>query len=248
MPEPVPAPRPDALPAHVAIVMDGNGRWAQGRGRERSDGHRSGLAPVRMVIEESIKAGIGAVTIYAFSSENWARPAQEVAALMNLFFDALDEELPALEANGVRLRFIGDLAALDAPLRERMRQAEARTAGGGRLALQVAVSYGGRQDILAAARALAACCARGELAPSDIDEATFAAGLALAGLPEPDLLIRTGGELRLSNFLLWNLAYAELYFTETLWPDFNAADFAAALQDYAGRQRRFGRTATQAGG
>jgi undecaprenyl diphosphate synthase len=248
MPEPGPAARNDALPAHVAIVMDGNGRWAQGRGRERSDGHRSGLSPVRMVIEECLKAGIGALTVYAFSSENWARPQQEVAAIMGLFFDALDEELPALKANGVRLRFIGELGTLDAALRERMRAAEAGTAANDRLAFQVAVSYGGRQDILAAARALAACCARGEIQPADIDEATFASGLALAGLPEPDLFIRTGGELRLSNFLLWNLAYAELYFTETLWPDFTAADFAAALQEYAGRQRRFGRTAGQAQG
>jgi undecaprenyl diphosphate synthase len=201
-----------------------------------------------MAVEECLKAGIRALTVYAFSNENWARPQHEVAAIMNLFFDALDEELPALKANGVRLRFIGELATLDAPLRERMRAAEAGTAGNGKLAFQVAVGYGGRQDILAAARALAACCARGEIAPADIDEATFASGLALAGLPEPDLFIRTGGELRLSNFLLWNIAYAELYFTETLWPDFDAADFAAALREYAGRQRRFGRTAEQSAG
>jgi undecaprenyl diphosphate synthase len=232
----------------VAIVMDGNGRWAQGRGRQRVDGHRSGLSPVRMVIEECLRAGIPALTLYAFSSENWARPASEVDALMNLFFDALDEELPALQENGVRLRFIGELATLGAPLRERMHAAEAGTAAKARLALQVAVSYGGRQDILAAARALAARCARGELQVADIDEARFAAELALAGLPDPDLLIRTGGELRVSNFLLWNIAYAELHFTETLWPDFSVTDFRSALQDFAGRRRRFGRTAEQSAG
>jgi undecaprenyl diphosphate synthase len=248
MPEPGPAARSDALPAHVAIVMDGNGRWAQGRGRERVDGHRSGLGPVRMVIEECLRTGIPALTLYAFSSENWARPADEVAALMNLFFDSLEEELPSLTENGVRLRFIGELDSLGELLRERMRAAEAGTAAGAKLALQVAVSYGGRQDILAAARTLAAACARGELQPAAIDEAAFAAALALAGLPDPDLFIRTGGELRVSNFLLWNIAYAELYFTETLWPDFGPEDFRAALQDFAGRQRRFGRTAEQSVG
>jgi undecaprenyl diphosphate synthase len=245
MPDPGPAARADALPAHVAIIMDGNGRWAQGRGRERVDGHRSGLGPVRMVIEECLKAGIPALTLYAFSSENWARPADEVAALMNLFFDALDEELPALQHNSVRLRFIGELGTLGTGLRVRMRSAEALTGPGTKLALQVAVSYGGRQDILTATRALAARCESGELASTAIDEAVFAGELALAGLADPDLFIRTGGELRVSNFLLWNIAYAELYFTETLWPDFSQQDFLAALQDFAGRQRRFGRTAEQ---
>jgi len=246
MSAPQPVPRSEPLPLHVAIVMDGNGRWAQGKGRERADGHRSGLGPVRMVIEECRKVGIRALTLYAFSSENWARPAPEVAALMSLFMNALDEELPSLKSNGVRLRFIGELDALGFQLRDRARAAEATTAWNDALNLQVAVSYGGRQDIIRAARTLAARCERGQLASGDIDEAGFAACVSLAGLPEPDLLIRTGGEIRLSNFLLWNLAYAELYFTEVLWPDFGAADFAAALAEFSRRQRRFGRTAEQA--
>jgi undecaprenyl diphosphate synthase len=225
--------------------MDGNGRWAEGQGRERGAGHSSGINPVRMVIEESVRHGIDALTLFAFSSENWSRPAAEVATLMNLFCDSLDAELPSLQANGVRLRFIGELEALESRLRERIARAGAATAGNRRLQLQVALSYGGRQDILAAARRLAARCERGELSSSALSEAVFADGLALAGLPDPDLFIRTGGEQRISNFLLWNLAYAELYFTETLWPDFSVADFELALQHYAGRQRRFGKTGAQ---
>ena len=225
--------------------MDGNGRWAEGRGRDRGAGHSSGINPVRMVIEESVRHGIEALTLFAFSSENWSRPAAEVAGLMNLFCESLDAELPSLQANGVRLRFIGELGMLAAPLRERIALAGDATAGNRALLLQVALSYGGRQDILAAARQIAASCERGELRSAELNEADFASGLALAGLPDPDLFIRTGGEQRVSNFLLWNLAYAELYFTETLWPDFSAADFSLALQHYAGRQRRFGKTGAQ---
>ncbi|MGB8693391.1 MAG: polyprenyl diphosphate synthase [Steroidobacteraceae bacterium] len=228
------------VPRHIAIVMDGNGRWAQGRGAERAAGHRSGLDPVRMVIEESLRCQVGALTLFAFSSENWSRPAAEVASIMNLFFDALEAELPALNSNGVRLRFIGERGTLVAPLRARMMEAEAQTAGNAALQLQVAISYGGRQDILAAARQLAAACERGELRSDELDESSFAQALALAGLPDPDLFIRTGGEQRISNFLLWNLAYSELYFTPVLWPDFGSADFAAALRDFAARERRFG--------
>ena len=236
------------LPQHVAIVMDGNGRWALGQGRERAAGHRSGLNPVRIVIEECVRSGIGALTLFAFSSENWSRPAAEVTNLMNLFCDALDQDLPLLHENGVRLRFIGELGALEPRLRARIAAATAATAANTRLQLQVAVSYGGRQDIVAAARRAAARCERGELSSADLTEAEFASGLALAGLPDPDLFIRTGGEQRVSNFLLWNLAYAELYFTETLWPDFSAADFALALRHFAGRQRRFGLTGSQVAG
>jgi undecaprenyl diphosphate synthase len=225
--------------------MDGNGRWAEGQGRERGAGHSSGISPVRMVIEESVRHGIEALTLFAFSSENWSRPAAEVATLMDLFCESLDAELPSLQDNGVRLRFIGELEHLEARLRERIARASEATALNRRLRLQVALSYGGRQDILAAARRIAARCERGELSSRALSEADFASGLALAGLPDPDLFIRTGGEQRVSNFLLWNLAYAELYFTETLWPDFSAADFALALQHYAGRQRRFGKTGAQ---
>ncbi|HEV7432598.1 MAG TPA: polyprenyl diphosphate synthase [Steroidobacteraceae bacterium] len=236
------------LPQHVAIVMDGNGRWALGQGRARSDGHHSGLNPVRTVIEECARCGIGALTLFAFSSENWSRPAPEVANLMSLFCDALDRELPMLHENGVRLRFVGELSALEARLRERITAATAATAINTRLRLQIAISYGGRQDILSAARVVAAKCERGELTAAALTEANFASGLALAGLPDPDLFIRTGGEQRVSNFLLWNLAYAELYFTDTLWPDFTAADFALALQHFTRRQRRFGLTGHQVAG
>ncbi len=236
------------LPRHVAIVMDGNGRWALGHGRERSAGHQSGLNPVRTVIEECAQRGIEALTLFAFSSENWARPPAEVAELMSLFCDALDRELPMLHANGVRLRFIGERAALEPRLQQRITAATAATAANHRLMLQIAVSYGGRRDILAAARQVAARCERGELCSAAMTEADFASGLALGGLPDPDLFIRTGGEQRVSNFLLWNLAYTELYFTDTLWPDFDAADFALALRHFAGRQRRFGRTGSQVAG
>jgi undecaprenyl diphosphate synthase len=229
----------------VAIVMDGNGRWAQGHGRERAAGHQSGLNPVRIVIEECLRLGVGALTLFAFSSENWSRPVSEIASIMNLFFDALDEELPELTANGVRLCFIGDRAALEHRLQQRMADAELATVDNTKLRLQVAVSYGGRQDILAATRRIAARCERGELRSGSINEGEFAAGLGLAGLPDPDLFIRTGGEKRISNFLLWNLAYAELYFTDTLWPDFRADDFNAALEDFARRQRRYGLTGAQ---
>ena len=234
------------IPHHVAIVMDGNGRWALHQGRERSAGHHSGLGPVRTVIEAAAGRGIEALTLFAFSSENWSRPAPEVASLMNLFCDALDAELPMLQTNGVRLRFIGELSALEERLRARIAAATAATAANHRLRLQIAVSYGGRQDILAAARRVAARCERGELESSELTAAEFASGLALAGLPDPDLFIRTGGEQRISNFLLWNLAYAELYFTDTLWPDFAAADFELALQYFAGRQRRYGLIGAQA--
>ncbi len=233
------------LPRHVAIVMDGNGRWALGQGRERSAGHQSGLGPTRTVIEAAAQHGIEALTLFAFSSENWARPAGEVADLMNLFCESLDRELPLLQSKGVRLRFIGELTLLEARLRTRIDAAMAATTANGRLHLQVAISYGGRQDILAAARRIAARCERGELRSGELTEAHFASELALAGLPDPDLYIRTGGEQRISNFLLWNLAYAELYFTDTLWPDFSAADFELALQHYASRQRRFGLTGAQ---
>ena len=233
------------IPHHVAIVMDGNGRWALHQGRERSAGHHSGLGPVRTVIEAAAGRGIEALTLFAFSSENWSRPAPEVASLMNLFCDALDAELPMLQTNGVRLRFIGELSALEERLRARIAAATAATAANHRLRLQIAVSYGGRQDILAAARRVAARCERGELESSELTAAEFASGLALAGLPDPDLFIRTGGEQRISNFLLWNFAYTELYFCDTLWPEFSPQDLATAFEYYAQRERRFGKTSAQ---
>jgi len=236
-----------ALPRHVAIIMDGNGRWARKRLLPRVAGHRAGITPVRLCIEQCVRQGIAALTLFAFSSENWARPPEEVGSLMGLFLDALDRELDELHGSGVRLRFIGERGNLSAVLQQRIVSAEARTAGNTRLALQIAVSYGGRWDLLEAARRLAQRCADGTLTPQDIDESALAAELSIAELPDPDLFIRTGGEQRISNFLLWNLAYTELYFTDQLWPDFDAAGFQAALEWFAGRNRRFGLTGEQAG-
>ncbi|MEX1994199.1 MAG: polyprenyl diphosphate synthase [Steroidobacteraceae bacterium] len=243
---------PDAgarpVPRHVAVIMDGNGRWALQRALPRAAGHRAGARAVRATIEQSVRHGVEALTLFAFSSENWRRPADEIGVLMQLFLESLDREVAELVANGVRLRFIGDRDRLGPALAERMAAAESRTAGGNRLDLVVAVAYGGRWDIAQAAQKLAAESRAGTIDPATIDEAAFAARLSTAGRPEPDLFIRTGDERRISNFLLWDLAYTELWFTDTLWPDFDAACYTAALEAYTGRQRRFGRTAGQPGG
>jgi undecaprenyl diphosphate synthase len=232
-------------PRHVAIVMDGNGRWARSQGALRADGHRAGVRAVRTVIEECLRRGIGALTLFAFSSENWGRPRDEVMGLMSLFVESLEAEISELHAQGVRLRFIGERSELDARLRASMASSEQTTAANERLSLQVALSYGGRSDILSAARRLALQVERHQLRAAQIDEPTFAAALALGALPDPDLFIRTGGEQRISNFLLWNLAYTELYFTDRLWPDFDAAALDEALRHFAVRQRRFGLTGEQ---
>lgn len=234
------------VPRHVAVIMDGNGRWARRRGLPRPAGHKAGVTPVRHCVEQCLRHGVGALTLFAFSSENWARPAEEVGALMTLFLQALDNQVEELHGHGVRVRFIGDRAQLDARLVARIEAAESLTAANPRLQLQIAVSYGGRWDLLQAAKALAARCAAGELDPARLTEEDLAAGLALAGLPDPDLFIRTGGEQRISNFLLWNLAYTELYFTDLLWPEFDRAAFDAALDWFAARNRRFGLTGEQA--
>src|SRR5690606_4891473 len=199
------------LPRHIAIIMDGNGRWASARGLPRQAGHREGVEPVRMSIRECMRRRIGALTLFAFSSENWGRPSEEVGALMGLFVEALDREMDELDKNGVRLRFIGDKQGFPVRLQARMQAAEQRTAGNEALRLQVAVGYGGRWDIVNAARDLAAQCATGRLRPSEITPELFSQSLQLGDLPDPDLFIRTGGEKRISNFLLWNLAYTELY-------------------------------------
>jgi undecaprenyl diphosphate synthase len=235
-----------AVPRHIAVIMDGNGRWAEQRSLPRAAGHRAGTKAVRTTIEESVRHGIGALTLFAFSSENWQRPAGEVGLLMQLFLESLDREVAELDANRVRIRFIGDRTRLAPALTERMAAAEARTAANGKLDLVIAVAYGGRWDIARAARQLAAEAAEGRRRARDIDEDVLAACLATAGRPAPDLFIRTGGERRISNFLLWDLAYTELWFTDTLWPDFDAACFAAALADFGGRERRFGRVAGEA--
>ena len=236
-----------SAPHHVAVIMDGNGRWAQRRGLPRPAGHQAGAEAVRRIVEESVRAGVQVLTLFAFSSENWRRPRHEVTLLMDLFFRALKRELPHLNANGVRLRIIGDREAFSDRLRQRMVDAEAATAAGDRLLLQVAANYGGRWDITQAARALARAAAAGDLEPDAIDEGRFAAALSFPDTGDPDLLIRTGGEQRLSNFLLWQCAYAELYFTDTLWPDFDSAAYREVLQAFALRQRRFGQTAEQVG-
>jgi undecaprenyl diphosphate synthase len=225
--------------------MDGNGRWARARGGIRADGHRAGVENVRMVIKECVRHQIRALTLFAFSSENWGRPRDEVLSLMSLFVDSLEAEIAELHRTGVRVRFIGERADLDERLRVSMANSERTTAANTKLCLQIAVSYGGRADIVAAARQIAEQVQRRELSVSQIDEARFGVALALGELPDPDLFIRTGGEQRVSNFLLWNLAYTELYFTERLWPEFDVADFEGALQHFAARQRRFGLTAEQ---
>jgi undecaprenyl diphosphate synthase len=231
-----------SLPRHLAITMDGNGRWAAARALPRPAGHKAGLKPVRMVIEECARRDIEALTLFAFSSENWRRPAEEVGSLMRLFVEALDREIDELHEKGVRVRFIGARASLGVRLQRRIAASEERTGGNAGLKLQIAMSYGGRWDIVQAAQKLARQCSSGALQAAEISEAQFAAGLSLAGLPEADLLIRTGGEHRISNFLLWELAYAELFFTERLWPDFSVADLEEALAFFAGRERRFGQT------
>jgi len=235
------------LPRHVAVIMDGNGRWAERRSRPRFAGHREGVKPVRLIVEKAAELGLGYLTLFAFSSENWRRPRDEVQRLMSLFFDVLRREVDELHRNNVRLRFVGQLDLLSDRLLERMRQAEARTANNSGLNLIIAVAYGGRWDITHAVRSLADRVESGDLKASDIDEERVSKALALSGLPDPDLLIRTGGEQRISNFLLWNLAYSELYFCDCLWPDFGEGDFQAALDYYAKRQRRFGKTARQLG-
>jgi undecaprenyl diphosphate synthase len=236
-----------APPRHIAIIMDGNGRWASARGLPRHAGHREGVAPVRMCIRECMKRQVEALTLFAFSSENWGRPSDEVSALMGLFVEALDQEMDELHSNGVRLLFIGDRQNFPAGLQTRMLSAEARTAGNTALRLQIAVGYGGRWDITNAARELASRCVGGTLLPAQITPEILAQTLQLAGIPDPDLFIRTGGERRISNFLLWNLAYTELYFCDEFWPDFNEAGFEAALDFYGARNRRYGLTDTQAG-
>ncbi len=230
---------------HVAIIMDGNGRWARARGLPRHAGHKAGVRPVRACVEQAARRGVDVLTLFAFSSENWRRPREEVSRLMTLFLEALDRELDDLHANQVELRFIGERERLEPALQRRLSAAETRTRDNGGLKLVVAAAYGGQWDMLQATRAIAARVERGELAVEDIDAECMEAHRALAGLPGVDLLIRTGGEQRISNFLLWDLAYSELYFTPRLWPAFTAEDLDAALEEFAVRRRRFGRTDDQ---
>ncbi len=228
------------IPRHVAIIMDGNGRWAAARRLPRVAGHREGARAVRRSIEAAIRQGVGWLTLYAFSSENWRRSADEVSDLTALLRYYLHNELAELRAKGIRLRFIGDSSRFGADIQRDLQEAERTTSDNTRLNLVVALSYGSRAEIVAAARAMAEAARAGNLDLDHADEAAFAGFLSTAGIPDPDLLIRTSGEQRLSNFLLWQAAYAEFVFLDVLWPDFDASHFAAALAEYARRERRFG--------
>lgn len=236
----------DPLPRHIAIVMDGNGRWAQKRKRPRTFGHQAGQKALRRIVEHCGQIGVADLTVFAFSSENWNRPRQEVSRLMELFLRALDKEARELDDNDVRLRFIGDTAAFAPELQEKMALAQSLTAQNQRMTLNVAVNYGGRWDIVQASRAIAAEAAAGRLQPELIDETVFNRYTALSRSPDPDLFIRTGGEMRVSNFLLWQCAYTEYYFSPTLWPDFSPAHLDQAIVEFQQRERRFGMTGEQA--
>jgi len=230
--------KPGAVPHHVAIVMDGNGRWATRRLLPRVAGHKKGVDALRACVAHCGQRGVGVLTVFAFSSENWNRPQDEVSGLMELLAVALSREVPQLHHEGVRIRFVGDRSGLADKVRRGLEQAEALTAGNAKMVLNVCFNYGGRWDIAQAAAALAA---RGEA----ITEQSLDRAMALSHVPDPDLLVRTGGEMRISNFLLWQAAYSELHFTDTLWPDFDGAALDAAFEDYARRERRFGRTSEQ---
>ncbi|HCJ30883.1 MAG TPA: di-trans,poly-cis-decaprenylcistransferase [Pseudomonas sp.] len=233
------------VPRHVAVIMDGNNRWAKRRLLPGVAGHKAGVDAVRAVIEVCAEAGVEVLTLFAFSSENWQRPAEEVGALMELFLTALRREARKLNENGISLRIIGDRSRFHPELQTAMLEAEEMTAGPGRFVLQVAANYGGQWDILQAAQRMAREAQSGRLDPSEVTPALFQSYLATGDMPLPDLCIRTGGERRISNFLLWQLAYAELYFSDLFWPDFKHDAMRAALADFAKRQRRFGKTGDQ---
>ena len=233
------------LPKHIAIIMDGNGRWAKQRQLPRIAGHRAGVENVRAIVQRCAEIGVEALTLFAFSSENWRRPRREVSLLLDLFSIALEQEVEKLHQNNVSLKVIGDKSAFPKKLQTRIESAETLTAKNTALNLSIAANYGGRWDIVRGVQALANQVKEGILEPSDITEAHISRTTCLAGLPEPDLFIRSGGEQRISNYLLWQLAYTELYFTDCLWPDFDAAAFDMALESYQMRERRFGQTSEQ---
>lgn len=233
------------IPRHVAIIMDGNNRWAKRRLLPGVAGHKAGVDAVRSVIETCVKSGVEVLTLFAFSSENWQRPAEEVGALMDLFLSALRREVRKLQDNGIRLKIIGDCSRFHPELQAAIRDAEAVTAGGQRLVLQVAANYGGQWDILQAARRMAELARDGRMNPDEITPALFQSYLSTGDQPMPDLCIRTGGEKRISNFLLWQMAYAELYFSDLYWPDFKHQAMSEALEEFSRRKRRFGKTDEQ---
>ena len=233
------------IPGHIAIVMDGNGRWAKKRNRPRSMGHQAGLKALRATIEHCARQGVGTLTVFAFSSENWNRPVKEVSRLMEIFLRALDKDVNELHSNGICLRFKGDKTSFKHAIQTKMSEAETLTADNRQLIVNVAVNYGGRWDITQAATQMARAVADGSLAQEGIDEPVFASYLALADSPDPDLFIRTGGEMRISNFLLWQSAYTEFYFTPVLWPDFDGTEIDKAITAFQSRERRFGKTSDQ---
>ncbi len=234
-----------SVPQHVAIIMDGNGRWARSHGLPRVAGHRKGVERLRDMVKACIERGVSCLTLFAFSSENWRRPGDEVALLKGLFAQALEREVSRLHKNGVRFRVIGEYQAFGEKITRAVHDAEALTRNNDRMTLTIAANYGGHQDIARAAAELARRVAAGELKPEDITAGALEPHLSLADLPAPDLFIRTGGEQRISNFLLWQLAYTELYFTPVLWPEFDRTQFDLALASFANRQRRFGMTGEQ---
>ncbi len=234
---------PAKVPAHIAIIMDGNGRWAKLRGEERSRGHIEGVETVRRIVTESVKLGIKYLTLYTFSTENWNRPAAEVAALMGLLFDNLEDEI--FMKNNVGFRVVGDMSRMPAPVLERIRRLEQTTAKNDRMTLVLALSYSSKWELTTTMRHIASEVANGTLKPEDISEDTIATRLATNFMPDPDLLIRTGGEVRLSNYLLWQCAYSELYFCDTLWPDFDEEELAKAICNFQSKERRYGKTSEQ---
>lgn len=236
---------PGSVPLHIAIIMDGNGRWAKKRFLPRTAGHHAGVKSVKKTVKACIKQGVKALTLFAFSSENWRRPQEEVSILIKLFITTLEKEVRRLHEEQIRIRIIGDTSVFPLALRRKIEEVELLTRDNKRFDLVVAANYGGRWDVVQAARKMAECAINGELQLSDITDERLQANLSLHDLPHPDLFIRTGGECRISNFLLWQLAYTELYFTSTLWPDFDASSLDAALLDFSKRQRRFGHTSEQ---
>lgn len=236
---------PAAIPDHIAIVMDGNGRWAKKRNRPRNIGHQAGLKTLHATIERCVRLGVGTLTVFAFSSENWNRPAAEISRLMEIFLRALDKEALELHENGICLRFVGDKTAFKPTIQKKMLEAEALTTGNTRMVVNIAVNYGGRWDITQAATKVASAVAEGSLSADELDETQFERFLALSDSPDPDLFIRTGGEMRISNFLLWQSAYTEFYFSDVLWPDFDSDALDQAITAFQSRERRFGRTSDQ---
>ncbi|MBQ7635049.1 MAG: isoprenyl transferase [Bacteroidaceae bacterium] len=234
---------PTRIPRHIAIIMDGNGRWAKARGLDRSVGHQKGVETVHTITEEAARIGVQYLTLYAFSTENWNRPAAEVAALMSLVLSSLEESL--FMNNNVRLLLIGDTARLPEEICRAVKALEEKTARNTGLTLIVALSYSSKWEIIEAVRSISAKAAAGEVKPEEITEVSLSDSLTTAGIPDPDLLIRTGGEIRLSNFLLWQCAYSELYFCDTYWPDFGREDFHRAISEYQHRERRYGKTGEQ---